>query len=183
MTPSARDEALALIQFRRATRADVATIVSLTDAAYRGEGLGGWTTEAHLVGVRRIDAEGVEEVLAALERLIIVVEIDGDLAGCIELTRQGSRAVLGMLAVRPELQGRGIGGAIIREAERICRDELGAKEIRLQVLHMRSDIIGWYDQLGYKPNGEQIPFPYGNERVGVPKRNDLKFIVLTKVLE
>jgi predicted N-acetyltransferase YhbS len=183
MTPSARDDALALFQFRQATRADVASIVSLTDAAYRGEGLGGWTTEAHLVGVRRTDAESVEKVLAALERMLIVVEIDGNLAGCIELTQQGNRAVLGMLAVWPELQGRGIGGAIIREAERICLDELGTKEIRLQVLHMRSDIIAWYNQLGYKPNGEKAPFPYGNERVGVPKRDDLEFIVLMKMLE
>lgn len=181
MTPSARGDAL--VQFRRATRADVASIVSLTDAAYRGEGLGGWTTEAHLVGVRRIDAEGVADVLAAPERTIIVVEIDGNLAGCTELTRQGNHAVLGMLAVRPELQGRGIGGAIIREAERICRDEWGTREVRLQVLHMRNDILVWYDRLGYKPNGERAPFPYGNERVGIPKRDDLEFIVLTKVLE
>jgi GNAT superfamily N-acetyltransferase len=181
MTPSARGDAL--VQFRRATRADVASIVSLTDAAYRGEGLGGWTTEAHLVGVRRIDAEGVADVLAAPERTIIIVEIDGNLAGCTELTRQGNHAVLGMLAVRPELQGRGIGGAIIHEAERICRDEWGTREVRLQVLHMRNDILVWYDRLGYKPNGERAPFPYGNERVGIPKRDDLEFIVLTKVLE
>jgi GNAT superfamily N-acetyltransferase len=181
MTPSARGDAL--VQFRRATRADVASIVSLTDAAYRGEGLGGWTTEAHLVGVRRIDAEGVEDVLAAPERTIIVVEIDGNLAGCTELTKRGNHAVLGMLAVRPELQGRGIGGAIIREAERICRDEWGTREVRLQVLHMRNDILVWYDRLGYKPNGERAPFPYGNERVGIAKRDDLEFIVLTKVLE
>lgn len=183
MPPSSRDAAPCLVRFRRATRADVASIVSLTEAAYRGENLGGWTTEAHLVGVRRTDSESVEEVLTSLQRVIMLVEIDGDLAGCVELTKQDSRAVLGMLAVRPELQGRGIGGAIIREAERLCRDEFEATEIRMQVLHMRSDIIAWYDQLGYKPNGERAPFPYGNERLGVPKRNDLEFIVLVKVLE
>jgi GNAT superfamily N-acetyltransferase len=183
MIASAGDEAPCLIRFRRASRADVASIVALTSAAYRGENLGGWTTEAHLVGVRRIDTEGVEEVLTALGRMIMLVEIDGDLAGCVELTRQGSRAVLGMLAVRPELQGRGIGGAIIRESERVCRDEFKTTEIRMQVLHMRSDIIAWYDQLGYQPNGERAAFPYGNERLGVPKRDDLEFIVLVKVLE
>jgi ribosomal protein S18 acetylase RimI-like enzyme len=181
MSPSARDDAL--VRFRRATRADVASIVSLTDAAYRGEGLGGWTTEAHLVGVRRIDAEGVEKVLEGLDRMIIVAEIDGNLAGCVELAKQGHRATLGMLAVRPKLQGRGLGSAIIREAERICRDEWGTKVVRLEVLHMRNDILVWYDRLGYKPNGERAPFPYGNERVGIPKRDDLEFIVLTKVLE
>jgi ribosomal protein S18 acetylase RimI-like enzyme len=88
-----------------------------------------------------------------------------------------------MLAVRPELQGRGIGGAIIHEAERICRDEFGTKEIRMQVLHTRHDIIAWYKRLGHKPNGERVPFPYGDERVGVPKRDDLEFVVLMKVLQ
>ncbi len=132
--------------------------------------------------MRRIDAAGVEEILGAPERTIIVVEIDGNLAGCTELTKQESHAVLGTLAVRPELQGRGIGSAIIREAERICRDEWETKEVRLQVLHMRNDILAWYDRLGYKPNGERAPFPYGNERVGIPKRDDLEFIVLAKVL-
>ncbi|MDQ4093831.1 MAG: GNAT family N-acetyltransferase [Actinomycetota bacterium] len=183
MTLSARDQTPRLIRFCRATRADVESIVSLVDAAYRGEGLGGWTTEAHLVGVRRTDAEAVEEVLAAPESMVILARIDGDLVGCSQLTKQSSCPVLGMLAVRPELQGRGIGGAIIGEAERVCRDEFGAKEIRMQVLHVRHDIITWYERLGYKSNGERIPFPYGDERVGVPKRNDLEFVVLMKVLE
>ncbi|MGH3781023.1 MAG: GNAT family N-acetyltransferase [Pseudonocardiaceae bacterium] len=155
----------------------------MTDAAYRGEDLGGWTTEAHLVGVRRTDAEVVGEVLAARESMIMLAEIGDDLAGCVALTRYGSCAVLGMLAVRPELQGQGIGRTIIREAERICRDEFDAKEIRMQVLHMRNDIIAWYKRCGYQPNGERAPFPYGDERVGVPIRDDLEFVVLVKVLQ
>jgi hypothetical protein len=81
MTLSAKDETRRLIRFRRATRADVGNIVSLVDAAYRGEGLGGWTTEAHLVGVRRTDAEAVEEVLAAPGSTLLLAEIDGDLVG------------------------------------------------------------------------------------------------------
>lgn len=157
--------------------------MSLTNEAYRGESFGGWTTEAHLVGVQRTDAEVVEEVLATSESMIVLAEIGSSLAGCVQLMKQGSYVVLGMLAVRPELQGRGIGGLIIREAERICRDELRVEEIRMHVLYMRSDIIAWYERLGYKPNGERVPFPYGDERVGVPKRADLEFAVLMKVLE
>jgi len=183
MTPSAEDEVSRLIRFRPATRTDVRSIVSLTDAAYRGEGLGGWTTEAHLVGVRRTDAEVVEELLAALESMIMLAEIGDDLVGCVELTKRGSYAVLGMLAVRPELQNQGIGRAIIREAERICHDGYGANEIRMHVLHMRNDIIAWYERCGYQPNGERAPFPYGDERVGVPIRDDLEFVVLVKVLQ
>ncbi|MDQ2789438.1 MAG: GNAT family N-acetyltransferase [Actinomycetota bacterium] len=183
MIPSADDETPPLIRFRRATRADIESIVSLTDAAYRGEGLGGWTTEAHLVGVRRTAAEAVAEVLAAPESTIILVEIGSDLVGCVGLTKHVTCAVLGMLAVRPELQNQGIGRAIIREAERISLDELAAKEIRMHVLHMRNDIIAWYDRRGYQPNGERAPFPYGDERVGVPIHDDLEFVVLVKVFQ
>jgi ribosomal protein S18 acetylase RimI-like enzyme len=180
MTPGARDATPHSIVFCRATRADVGSIVSLVDDAYRGEGLGGWTTEAHLVGLRRTDAEAVDKVLAAPESILMLAEFNGELAGCIQLTNQGSYAVLGTFAVRPELQGQGIGAAILHEAERICRDEFGAQMIRMQVLHMRHDIISWYERRGYKPNGERVAFPYGDERVGTPRRDDLEFLVLMK---
>lgn len=71
--------------------------------------------------------------MAAGESIIMLVEIGLDLAGCVELTKRGSFAGLGMLAVRPELQDRGIGRAIIREAERVCRDKFGVNEIRMLV--------------------------------------------------
>jgi hypothetical protein len=48
---------------------------------------------------------------------------------------------------------------------------------------MRSDIIAWYERLGYRRNGERVPFPYGDERVGVPQRADLEFAVFTKALD
>jgi ribosomal protein S18 acetylase RimI-like enzyme len=164
-------------------RADVESIVSLVDAAYRGEDLGGWTTEAHLLGGQRTDAEAVAETLAAPGNMVLLAELDGDLAACIKLTKQGDRAELGMIAVWPKLQGRGIGAAIIREAERICRDEFGSKDIRMHVLHMRHDILAWYERLGYKPTSERVLFPYGDERFGIPKRDDLKFTVLMKACD
>jgi ribosomal protein S18 acetylase RimI-like enzyme len=171
-----------LLRFRRAMPADVGSIVSMVNAAYRGENLGGWTTEAHLVGVRRTDPEVVQGVLAAPDSLILLAEIGSGPAGCVQLTKRDGGVELGMLAVRPQLQDRGIGRSIMREAEQICRNELGAKEIRMHVLYMRSDIIAWYERLGYRRNGERAPFPYGDERVGVPQRADLEFAVLTKSL-
>jgi ribosomal protein S18 acetylase RimI-like enzyme len=183
MATRARLKSPGLLRFRRARPADVGSIVSLVNAAYRGEDLGGWTTEAHLVGVRRADAEVVQEVVAAPNGLILLAEIGSGPAGCVQLTKRDDSVELGMLAVQPELQDRGIGRSIMREAEQVCCDELGAKEIRLQVLYMRSDIIAWYERLGYRRNGERAPFPYGDERVGVPQRADLEFAVFTKALD
>ncbi len=183
MATDAKYEIVGLLRFRHAIPADVESIVALVNAAYRGENLGGWTTEAHLVGVRRADAEIVEEILAAPDSVILLAEMGSSPAGCVQLTKRDSGAELGMLAVQPELQNRGIGRSIMGEAEWICRNKLGAKEIRMHVLYMRSDIIAWYERLGYRRNGERAPFPYGDERVGVPQRADLEFAVLTKSLD
>ncbi len=35
---------------------------------------------------------------------------------------------------------------------------------------------------GYLPTGETRPFPYGDERFGIPRRDDLVFVVLEKRL-
>ena len=52
----------------------------------------------------------------------------------------------------------------------------------LSVLAQRPDLIAWYERRGYHRTGETRPFPYGNERFGVPKRPDLSFAVLAKAL-
>jgi hypothetical protein len=54
--------------------------------------------------------------------------------------------------------------------------------MRMTVIRQRLDLIGWYGRLGYQPTGETEPFPYGNERYGIPTRPDLEFVVLAKSL-
>jgi ribosomal protein S18 acetylase RimI-like enzyme len=87
-----------------------------------------------------------------------------------------------MFSVDPALQGGGTGRALLGEAERVARDEWGCDEVRMTVIDIRTELVEWYERRGYQRTGEHKPFPYGNERFGVPKRADLRFEVLRKAL-
>src|SRR5215469_280056 len=172
------------LTFRLAGAGDIAAIVGLVDSAYRGEpSRAGWTTEADLLDGQRTDALAVAEIVASPSRVMLLAEADGVLAGCCQLERRRpAEAYFGMFSVRPTAQRQGWGGQILAEAERLARAEWGAKTMVMTVLEPRQDLIRWYERRGYRPTGERTPFPYGNERFGIPRRPDLSFIVLEKPL-
>ena len=74
--------------------------------------------------------------------------------------------------------GSGIGRAVVDESFRIART-WGCREMRMTVIRQRADLIAWYGRLGFTPTGETQPFPYGDERFGRPRRDDLEFVVLS----
>jgi ribosomal protein S18 acetylase RimI-like enzyme len=170
--------------FRRAGGADVPAIVALVESAYRGEvSRTGWTTEADLLAGQRTDAEAVADILRAPGSTVLLAETAGDLMACCQLEqRPPGVAYFGMFSVQPTGQGRGVGRKVLAEAERIAREEWGATTMIMTVLAQRADLIGWYERRGYRRTGEQRPFPYGDERYGIPRRPDLVFDVLAKPL-
>ena len=174
------------MQFRRATAADVPAIVALVESAYRGEASRvGWTTEADLLDGQRTDADEVARVIADPKKRILLVEEDGTLLGSVLVGDEGAAAdaaYVGMFAVRPGLQGRGVGSALLAEVERISRDELGRRAARMTVLAQRLELIAWYERRGYRRTGAREPFDYGDPRLGIPRRDDLVFEVLRKEL-
>jgi ribosomal protein S18 acetylase RimI-like enzyme len=87
-----------------------------------------------------------------------------------------------MFSVRPNLQGHGIGRALLAEAERIARSDWNCREMQMTVISVRDDLILWYERHGYRRTGRYSPFPYGDERFGIPKRDDLRFELLVKAL-
>jgi GNAT superfamily N-acetyltransferase len=169
--------------FRTATAADVPELVTLIESAYRGDSSrAGWTTEADILGGQRTDPEGVAAVVTGENGRMLVVERGGELVACCQLEHRGDHAYFGMFAVRPALQGAGLGKVIIAEAERWVRAEWGAREMRMTVISAREDLIAWYERRGYARTGETTPFPYGDERFGIPRRADLEFELLVKPL-
>lgn len=172
--------------FRSATVDDVDEVVTLVESAYRGPSSEvGCTTEAHLLDGQRTDPAGVGEVIDHPEgRMLLATDGEtGELVGCCQLERRPDGVgYFGMFAVRPGLQGRGVGRALVAEAERIALDEWEARLMTMTVLAPRLDLIGWYERLGYGRTGETAPFAYGDERYGQPKVTDLVFVVLAKVL-
>jgi GNAT superfamily N-acetyltransferase len=172
------------LSFRFAAAADIPAIVSVVESAYRGDASrAGWTTEADLLDGQRTDADAVAAMLAPPGSVILVAEADGLLAGCCRLERRPAAEVyFGLFAIRPGSQGQGWGGQILAEAERLARDEWHALQVVMTVIAQRSDLIAWYERRGYRRTGESHPFPYGDERFGIPLRPDLSFVVLAKPL-
>ncbi|MGW0826799.1 GNAT family N-acetyltransferase [Streptomyces sp. NPDC002845] len=171
------------LTFRDATDADVDTLVALIESAYRGDSSRvGWTTEADILQGQRTDRDGVLEIVESPDSRLLTVERDGTITACCQLEHRGDQAYFGMFAVRPELQGAGLGKVIIAEAERTVRETWGAKEMHMTVISVREDLIAWYERRGYRRTGEMAPFPYGDERFGVPQRDDLRFELLVKPL-
>jgi ribosomal protein S18 acetylase RimI-like enzyme len=173
------------LAFRLAGEQDVPAIVGLVESAYRGEASrAGWTTEEHLLGGQRTDAEAVLAAVRTPGSIMLLAEAGGTLAGSCQLERRpGAEAYFGMFAVPPGQQGRGRGRDILAEAERLARDEWGARTMVMSVLAQRAELIAWYERRGYRRTGQTRPFPYGNARFGLPKRPDLVFVVLAKALE
>ena len=173
------------LSFRYATAADVPAIVLLVESAYRGDASrAGWTTEADLLDGQRTDAAAVAEMVGASDGTVLLAEeSDGHLVGCCRLERRpGAEAYFGMFSVRPVRQGGGVGRQVLAEAERIARREWAATTMVMTVIGQRAELIAWYERRGYHRTGETRPFPYGDERYGIPRRPDLVFAVLAKPL-
>lgn len=172
------------LRLRRADRDDAASIVALVQSAYRGEqSRVGWTTEADLLDGQRTDLGAVRELLQRPASRFLLAELGDDLIACAHLDLAGDAAEFGMFAVRPLLQGRGIGARLLAEAERLALCEGGRKRMRMRVIDLRHELIAWYERRGYRRTGASEPFPYGDPRFGLPRRDDLRFAVLEKQLD
>jgi len=168
--------------FRDATPADVPALVALVTSAYRGEASrAGWTTEADLLDGGRIDPDLLLADITRPHSRVVVACHDGAPVACAHVARQEGAGYFGMFAVRPDLQGGGIGDAVLREAERIVRDDWRLPAMRMTVIDVRDALIAWYARRGYRRTGVFQPFPYGDTRFGIPLRDDLRFEVLEKV--
>lgn len=172
--------------FRWATHDDVDAVVDLVQSAYRGDrSRAGWTTEADLIDGQRTDAGLVAETLDRADARILLAEdpTSGRVIGCAEFasyTGPGGGAYFGMFAVDPTLQGQGIGGQVLDEIERLAREEF--ERLVLVVISLRSEMVDLYLRRGFVPTGEMHAFPYGEERYGRPRRDDLELLVMAKVL-
>jgi len=148
------------ITLRHAHERDVDVLVELVQAAYRGEG--GWTTEAHLVDGHRTDAAEIRAMLTDPAVTLLVAEAAGQVIGCCYTRRETpvdgpARAELGLFAVHPSAQSRGLGGRLL-EAQAEHLRETGTEVLLIQVLQSRPELHTWYRRHGFSPTGRSVPF-------------------------
>ena len=169
------------VRYRDAAVGDVPALVRLVTSAYRGEASrAGWTTEADLLDGERIDPVVLRADIERPRSRVLLATRGAEPVACAHVAVEGDAGYFGMFAVRPDLQGAGIGDALLREAERVVRDEWGLGAMRMTVIDLRDELIAWYERRGYRRTGVHKPFPYGDTRFGVPRRDDLRFEVLEK---
>ena len=86
------------------------------------------------------------------EILIGAFEDDKMLGGCMLIKADDNTVRLRQMAVLNNLQGKGIGRALMQFAENIARD-LGYKKL---MMHARATAVGFYEKLGYNVVGESF---------------------------
>ena len=168
---------------RLATTADASALNTLVNSAFRGESSrAGWTTEEHLLGGQRIDADRLVATLSNPEVAVLVHERQGVPVACLLLERTGEDCYLGMMTVDPGTQGQGLGRRMLETAEQWAIEHWSPRSIHMTVIVQRTELIAWYERRGYQRTGEHEPFPYDDPRMGLPRRDDLRFEVLRKQL-
>ncbi len=166
-----------------ATDDDLESTAALVNLAYRGTE--GWTHEGDFMAGLRTDAETLRRDLAACPDARLLTSrdsADSPLLGVVWLEPAETGVwYLGMLTVRPDIQDRQLGRMILALAETLAAGQ-GARRIRMTVLNVREPLIAWYQRRGYCKTLDTRPFPYDDQRFGIPKRADLAFVVMEKTL-
>ena len=173
-----------MISFRTAVSRDASTIVPFINGGYRGEGSKrGWTTEADILGGQRIDAEKIEEIIAAPEsRVELALDESGALVGCVHLKKESpDTCYLGLLTVDPARQALGLGKRILEHADAVARD-WECRRMRMTTISVRAELLAYYERRGYARTGATEPFPENEPRFGLPKVRGLTFVELIKPL-
>jgi len=86
--------------------------------------------------------------LAVRPDLFLVAELDGTVIGTVMVGYDGHRGWINYLGVDPDCRRRGVGRALMAEAERLLRLE-GCSKINLQVRTGNAEAIEFYRRIGY----------------------------------
>ncbi|WP_413518680.1 GNAT family N-acetyltransferase [Psychrobacter glacincola] len=187
---------------RQAKIEDIDALEQLLNLCYRQTE--GWTNEADLVGGIRITQDELARTIDNPTHYLFVYpktstgerdgEETGELLGCIGVDMQvnaaAKKAYIGMFAVHPELQGRGVGHQILQAAETFAQRHLQSDgqatdknpaRLTMSILSHRPELLSYYQRRGYQLNGNKMPFPNDGNN-GEPKRQDLELLELEKMV-
>lgn len=154
--------------------------------AYRGTGEApGWTSEDGYITGDRISAATLRAEMAEKPDALFLQWVEGPNLGplgsvCLEPVHPETW-YLGSLAIDSKVQNSGLGKKLLYTAGEWIRERGGTK-VRMSVVNVRDTLISWYCRHGYKLTGEAEPFPYSDNRFGVPTRDVLHFVILEKII-
>ena len=168
--------------FRKARHSEAELIVALVNSAYRGESSKqGWTTEADLLDGTRTNRADIENLIEQKGSMILLCVEGPEIIGCAHLEFSGNECRLGMLVVKPGLQGRGIGKELMQAAENVAAGTPGLRKITMSVISVRHELLAYYERRGYRRTGTRKPF-VADDTHGFPKAQPIDFEILEKNL-
>lgn len=126
-------------RIRIANPCDLPVIVSLVNLAYK--------VEDFIFGKERTNLEEIEDIFLKAQFLLLESN-SGQLLGSVYVEQRAERAYMGMLAIAPELQGKGLGTTLIAAVENHAR-QLGCTHLDLRVVSPRTELPGYYRRFGF----------------------------------
>jgi ribosomal protein S18 acetylase RimI-like enzyme len=94
-----------------------------------------------------------EELEEEKENMLIGAFEDDEMLGCCMLVEEKPNTVrLRQMAVLNDLQGKGIGRALMSFAENLARD----RGYKVMSMHARKNAVGFYEKMGYKVTSSEF---------------------------
>lgn len=123
-------------------------IQSYSDATQREQVMALWKTVFGYDSPHNEPSLVLDQKLAVADDLLFVALLEKKVTGTIMAGYDGHRGWLYSLAVLPEHRRLGIGSALVRHAEQALVTR-GCMKINLQVVESNSQVVGFYEALGY----------------------------------
>jgi GNAT superfamily N-acetyltransferase len=175
-----------MLNFYKAELVDAEAIATLINSAYRGEtSRQGWTTEADILDGLRTKTQDVAAIIKSEHSFMLMGVLNDEIVANIccqwqELAFKDT-AHFGMIAVKPSLQNKGHGKALIKAAEAVTLREWRVVGYHMAVISLRHELIAFYERLGYVRTGEFADFPV-NSALWQPKVEGLNLQYLAKLV-
>lgn len=174
-----------MLHFYKADLIDAESIARLINTAYRGESSRkGWTTEADILDGLRTTTADITNIIKRKDAFILIGVQNNEIIAtiCCELQVIAFKHTVhfGMIAVKPSLQNRGHGKDMINAAETMTRREWRVAGFHMTVISLRTELIAFYERLGYQRTGEFEQFPKKPD-LWQPKVEGLSLQVLVKL--
>lgn len=166
--------------FREAKIAEAEPIVFLINSAYRGESSRlGWTTEADLLAGLRTNVTNILTLIADKNSKLLICEYQKILVGSVLIQMHEQQLIIGMLAVSPSYQGKGIGKQLLAFAEFTAWQTWAVRRFLMYVIPLRHELVAFYERRGYQRTGLYQRFPE-NPTMWMPKVTNLHLELLEK---